>query len=269
MRARAIATIFGAAALTLGLGAPGKAAVTFTWNPGINSGAGQFTANSYTLQDYAAIDTSDLAHVTETGFLNIAAFNLNGASVNTPVNTAGGYGIYLHFDATSHLASCGANCLKGAFDSVSYTATLYNAANGVASFSFSGTTPQVNLPAGANPLQIATGTGPTAPAGSAENTASIVNGVPGASVETNWVPNPAASGFFISPPAAITLLLEQAFINTPGAITTSGPFFLIGGTGIPGGGNGDFLTKPVPEPAAWSILGLGLVGIGFVRRRRS
>lgn len=259
--------ILSVAALGLiatGYVAPASATITFTWNPSAtgNTTAGTFSANRYGLGDWASIDTSNLSDVTDTGFLNITDFTLSGSPVST-VNTSGsgGYGIYLQFNATAHLTPVGSD-LIGAFDSVSYTEYLYSTKNGLASFGFSGTTPTITLPSGANPVVLATGSGPI---GGTANLADILDGVPGANVGTTFAPNSAEAGFFVNPSAAVTLNLEQAFTNTPGVITTMGPIFLIHG----GGGNGDFFSSvPVPEPMALSILGVGLVSLGFVRRRR-
>ena len=240
--------------------------ITFTWNPSAtgNTSAGTFSADRFATEDFASIDTANLSHVTESGFLNFTDFSLAGHVGQSPVNTPGfsGYGMYLSFTATSHLSGPSSD-LMGAFDTVSYTAFLYDTTNGLATFGFSGTTPTISLPAGANPLEIASGSGPI---GGTPNLATIIDGVPGANVGTTWTPNSAQAAFYVSPDAKVVLDLESAFTNTPGVVTTVGPVFLVHG----GGGNSDFFGEkvPVPEPTSIGMLGVGLLGLGLMRRRR-
>ena len=252
--------------------------ITFTWNPSAtgNTTAPTFSANAFTVADFATIgvptDPSVSGSVSEQGFLEFNGFLLNGNPVSTVHTTGtGGYGIYESFTATSHLAPCSEG-LCGAFDSITANVYLYSTANGLASYSFATPTsaPTITLPAGANQVLLASESGPI---GVSPNLTQITDGVPSASVDTAWT-SLFGPGFFISPPITMVLDLDQAFTNTVGVITKSGPGCSTTGTNCiyqihAGGGQGDFLSTSVPEPASLVLLGFGLVSLGLIRGRRA
>src|SRR6266567_3654301 len=105
----------------------------FTWNPSGSapplSTAGAFTADSFTLGDFAHIHIASNGSFVEDGYLKIKAFQLGAPTVTTPgLNGAIGatpYELYFHFNATGNMnswSSCiGTGFCSGAFSTVSYT----------------------------------------------------------------------------------------------------------------------------------------------------
>ena len=262
--------------LALGLGAPSEslaAPLPFTWDPSAtgNSTVGAFTADHFGLNDFAAItvpaNPAPIGSVTETGFLLPTTFFLGGTQTAF-ANIKGGWGIYEAFTATSHLTPCTGG-LCGVFDTITANVYVYSTAKGVASVNFPGTVPTIHLPALAHSVLIGTESGPIS---GSPNLVNIVSGVPSASVDVLFTQNPAESEFFVKPAATMILDLDQAFINTPGVITTV-PSTCKNTGALPckfeihsGGGNGNFLL--VPEPATLGIFGFGLTLLGIARRRR-
>ncbi len=269
-------------ALSFGFGSGAKALpLSFTWNPSAtpDSTIGPFTADTFEVGDFATIhvpaNPTVTGSVTETGYLLPDDFFDAAGNEVASANVRGTFGMYESFTATSHLAPCSSGeC--GSFDTVTATLYIYSTALGTARLSFASPTaaPTITLPLLANPIQLATISGPI---GGSPNNADITNGVPNAAVDASFTASTTYPAFFVSPPSSIILDLEQAFTNTTGVITTYDP--LTGKVGPcsttecvyqihNGGGNANFISS-VPEPGTLAVLGFGLASLGFVRRRKT
>src|ERR1700704_3250848 len=123
----------------------------FTWKPSGSSPplstAGAFTADSFTLGDFAHIHIASTGAFTEDGYLKIKAFQLGAATVATPglngVAGATAYELYFHFSAAGQMnswAGCiGGGLCSGTFSSLTYT--MFGDVGGTANFGFVGLNP--------------------------------------------------------------------------------------------------------------------------------
>lgn len=270
-------TVLAAATVAmLGTTSASAAPITFTWNPAGTTGgvlsspspsSPQFSANNMTVADYATIDLSNLANVTESGILAVTSFALQGGSslhgfVNGTGAGAGGaiggatpYQLYFTFSSTSFLAPNGTGGLTGQFTSLSYT--LWGDTGGNCVFSTSGA-------ACGGDTQLALATGSLSNQGL--NSVNINSGgIPAANVDVTIIPGANAGSFFVNPSNLAGFLFETAFTNTTGVVSRSGNIITING----GGGNVDMIPVPVPEPVTLSVFGAGLAGAVAMRRRKA
>jgi PEP-CTERM motif len=219
----------------------GAMAVTsFTFNPskipGVSSSI--VTADTFTVNDYALVVLNG-ASFTETGFLAINSFNLNGQVAPSPgLNTS--YGAYVSFNAAG---------TSGNLTSLSYN--IYGYSGSAATFTASAAgvtkTPTTDTLLASGSLLPGNNTfgGGVGGAFLIANSLSFVN---------------APAGAFSNVGGAIA-----SFVNSSNQITATATGFYV----TAGGGTINLVPSAVPEPETYAMLLAGLAAVGFVSRRRS
>ena len=253
------------------------ATTTFTWSPGGANpplNGGDVTANNITIADFASATIDPVTNnFTETGALLVTAFSLTGVpQPATGLNST--YSLYMTFNATGNQGGPippSGSTITGSISSISYT--LWAVPGAAPTFTV--TNGNVGITNNGGAFALATGTG----GGTGSDFVTLTNTgtafIPGAQAVTSFIPCTGVggdctgdeSGFFLAPPSNIVLDLEAAFTNTAGVSTLipGNPIFL---NIVGGGGNLDLAIVPTPEPTTLAILGVGLLGLGMLRRKQ-
>jgi PEP-CTERM motif-containing protein len=266
LRSAAAATILAAASF-----AAQAQPIDFTWDPSkaVAGADGPFTANNITVEDFAAVTLTNVVTgaFTENGLVNMSSFLHSGTPVALPGLDTGKEVLWVDFTATgtqtpgATFPPAVGSAILGKFTSLNYT---FFAGTGVPTFKADAS--GGHLTGVSNIVALATGSliaGTTVLVNSALFGLSAI-----ANTVATFVPNPAEAGFFVSPPATLSLQLFSSFTNTGSVLSTPSPDTLV----IDGGGGNATLQQAavVPEPATLLLLGGGLVllGLGGMRRYR-
>ncbi|WP_426954308.1 flocculation-associated PEP-CTERM protein PepA [Muricoccus radiodurans] len=249
-------------------GAPALSAPLFTVNEGSVPGSAQNTLQADRISfNYAGrivqtINGGSLAGnddpFTESGFLTKASYAIGGSAVPSQLNGfgGGGYGIYGIFNLAGEADPLAGGGIQANFASGSVN--LYLDPNQNTTFGFVGNTATAGGTTG-DDILLAT---MTLRVGEAHIFGGLANG----DFDTifNLSLTAAGQAFFVSPNPFFPL--ENFGGNTQtitgGSLTQS---FVATATGA---GTELFLTA-VPEPATLALFGAGLLGLGFVQRRRT
>jgi len=246
-----VKSIIATSILAVGTGAMAAPLPSFTLDPsGVGLSGSSFTANSVQLSDYATVWLPGDGTFTETGFMAVTSFQLDGQPVVAPGLNTGGYGLYVEFSGAGTFSTP----YTGTFSSLTYTLYGYNGAP--IQFGFDGSHNPVMVTPPASTIKLASGS-------LVPGTGSIIT-TPApqfafASMSLDFSVDSTNKAFFASP-NPFYMLADATFSNTPQQINT-----FAGGVQLNQGGG---VMTMVPEPETYAMMLAGLGTLGFLIRRR-
>ena len=249
---------FAAVALSAAFSA-GAALPSFSLDPGaVGLNGGRVDADNFIVADYSTTKFLSATILQEAGFLPVVGFQLGGNTVTaTGLGAAdgSGYGLYIAYAAVETLDS---PALPGSGSFVSLAYTLYGYNGAPATFGVSATD-DTTISTPSAPIKLASGSLIKGDIGTSNT------GMLSATALISFVPDAAGAAFFGAPasfyPTAVASFSNSMFTVTP---------LLTGFRITQGSGQFGFAAAPVPEPAAYALMLVGLTTLGFaVRRRRS